>query len=92
VAIGHRLAASMMLWLAFALCATAILVAGTRLSREGDEIARLTGMGGTWVGMALLATVTSLPELMTGLSAVTWPVRPRSQSATCSAVACSTSR
>jgi len=76
VAIGHRLAASMMLWLAFALCATAILVAGTRLSREGDEIARLTGMGGTWVGMAQLATVTSLPELMTGLSAVTMAGAP----------------
>jgi cation:H+ antiporter len=61
----------MTLWLAFALCAAAILIAGTRLSREGDEIARLTGMGGTWVGMALLATVTSLPELMAGLTAVT---------------------
>ncbi|MCU0939854.1 MAG: sodium:calcium antiporter [Burkholderiaceae bacterium] len=61
----------MMLWLAFALCAVAILVAGSQLSRYGDEIARLTGLGGTWIGMVLLATVTSLPELMTGLSAVT---------------------
>jgi cation:H+ antiporter len=61
----------MTLWLSFALCAAAILVAGARLSREGDEIARLSGLGGTWIGMALLATVTSLPELMTGLSAVT---------------------
>lgn len=60
-----------MLWLTFALCAAAILIAGTRLSRYGDEIARLTGFGGTWIGMVLLATVTSLPELITGISAVT---------------------
>jgi cation:H+ antiporter len=60
-----------MLWLTFVLCAAAILVAGTRLSRCGDEIARLTGFGGNWVGLVLLATVTSLPELITGLSAVT---------------------
>jgi cation:H+ antiporter len=66
----------MMLWLAFALCAAAILVAGTQLSRYGDEIARLTGLGGTWIGMVLLATVTSLPELMTGLSAVTMAGAP----------------
>ena len=60
-----------MLWLTFALCAAAILFAGSRLSRYGDEIARLTGFGGTWIGMVLLATVTSLPELVTGISAVT---------------------
>lgn len=66
----------MMLWLAFALCAAAILLAGTQLSRYGDEIARLTGLGGTWIGMVLLATVTSLPELMTGLSAVTMAGAP----------------
>lgn len=61
----------MTLWLSFALCSLAILVAGSLLSRYGDEIARLTGLGGTWIGTVLVATVTSLPELMTGLSAVT---------------------
>lgn len=61
----------MTLWLAFAGCAVVIMVAGTQLSRAGDEIARLTGLGGTWVGIVLLATVTSLPELVTGLTAVT---------------------
>ena len=61
----------MTLWLSFVLCSALILVAGTRLSRYGDEIARLTGLGGTWVGTVLLATVTSLPELVTGLSSVT---------------------
>jgi cation:H+ antiporter len=63
-------------WLSFLLCSALILFAGTRLSRYGDEIARLTGLGGTWIGIVLLATVTSLPELMTGLSAVTVAAAP----------------
>lgn len=57
-------------WLAFALCALFITVAGTYLSRYGDVIADKTGFGGTWIGLVLLATVTSLPELVTGASAV----------------------
>ncbi len=57
-------------WLAFALCAALITVAGTFLSRYGDVIADKTGLGGTWIGLVLLATVTSLPELVTGASAV----------------------
>lgn len=35
-------------WLQLALCAALILVAGTRLSRYGDVIARHTGLGGGW--------------------------------------------
>jgi cation:H+ antiporter len=57
-------------WLQFAICALLIGVAGTRLSRYGDMIADKTGMGATWVGLLLMATVTSLPELATGVSAV----------------------
>lgn len=41
------------------------------LSLYGDVIAEKTGLGGTWVEIALLATVTSLPELVTVVSAVT---------------------
>jgi cation:H+ antiporter len=58
-------------WFQFLLCAALIAVAGSQLSRYGDIIADKTGLGGTWVGLILLATVTSLPELITGLSAVT---------------------
>ncbi len=58
-------------WLEFFLCAVLIAAAGTRLSRYGDVIADKTGLSGTWVGLVLLATVTSLPELVTGVSAVT---------------------
>ncbi|OPY90723.1 MAG: putative calcium/sodium:proton antiporter [Syntrophus sp. PtaU1.Bin208] len=58
-------------WLSLMLCVILIGVAGSRLSRYGDVIADKTGMGGTWIGLILLATVTSLPELMTGISSVT---------------------
>lgn len=58
-------------WLQLALCAALILVAGTRLSHYGDVIARHTGLGGGWIGLVLMATVTSLPELVTGIASVT---------------------
>lgn len=45
--------------------------AGVKLSRYGDVIAEKTGMGGTWIGLVLMASVTSLPELITGVSSVT---------------------
>jgi cation:H+ antiporter len=57
-------------WLQLAACAAVILVAGSRLARYGDVIAHHTGLGGNWIGMVLVATVTSLPELMTGISSV----------------------
>jgi cation:H+ antiporter len=58
-------------WLEFALCLAVIGYAGTRLSVFGDVIADKTGLGGTWIGVVMLATVTSLPELVTGLISVT---------------------
>lgn len=65
------LQADLIAWTAFSACATLIGVAGTYLSRYGDAIADKTGLGGTWIGLVLLATVTSLPELITGVSSVT---------------------
>jgi len=64
---------SAVLWvtLVFVLCAALILVSGVRLSRYGDILAEKTGLGGTWTGLVLMATVTSLPELITGISSVT---------------------
>lgn len=58
-------------WLEFAACMALIGVAGTYLSRYGDAIAEKTGLGGSWIGLVLLATVTSLPELINGISSVT---------------------
>lgn len=59
------------IWLEFVACVAVIGVAGSRLVRYGDALATLTGMSRSWIGMMLMATVTSLPELVTGLSAVT---------------------
>lgn len=59
-------------WIGFFVSAAAILYSGTRLSRYGDIIAEKTGLGRTWIGVLLMATVTSLPELVTGISAVTF--------------------
>ena len=61
----------MLVWFSLIICIAAIGFAGARLSRYGDVIAEKTGIGGTWVGLILLATVTSLPELVSGISAVT---------------------
>lgn len=60
-----------LVWLQFAVCAGLIAFAGPELSRSGDIIAEKTGLSHSWIGLILLATVTSLPELITGLSAVT---------------------
>ena len=65
-----------MVWFQFAVCVFIITVAGVRLSRYGDAIADKTGLGGTWVGVVLLATVTSLPELVTGVSSVVFADTP----------------
>ena len=59
------------LWLEFAACALLVGAAGPVLSRSGDIIADKTGLSGSWIGLILLATVTSLPELITGISSVT---------------------
>lgn len=64
------------IWLQFILCTGVIGIAGFRLSRYGDAIAMLTGLSGNWIGLILVATVTSLPELVTGLSAVTMAAAP----------------
>jgi cation:H+ antiporter len=61
----------MNIWIQFALCAAVILFAGNQLSRYGDVIADRTGLGKRWMGLVLLATITSLPELFTSVSAVT---------------------
>jgi cation:H+ antiporter len=60
----------MLLWLQFAACTGIILVSGTYLSKYGDVIAEKTGLGKTWIGVVLMASVTSLPELVTGTSSV----------------------
>jgi len=59
-----------LIFVEFVALALVIGVSGYFLSLYGDVIAEKSGLGGTWVGIAMLATVTSLPELVTGVSAV----------------------
>jgi cation:H+ antiporter len=60
-----------LIWLSLLASLAVIGVAGVRLSRYGDIIAEKSGLSRGWVGLILLATVTSLPELVTGLTSVT---------------------
>jgi len=60
-----------LIWLKFVLCVLIIFFSGRAVARYGDVIANKTGIGGMWVGVVLLAVVTSLPELFTGISAIT---------------------
>jgi cation:H+ antiporter len=60
----------MLAFVQFIVCAAIIFVAGAKLSYYGDIIAEKIGLGRTWIGVVLLASVTSLPELITGISSV----------------------
>lgn len=53
------------------LAGIAVVFAGSRLARLADKVADEFNLSGAWVGALLLATVTSLPEVVTGLTA-TW--------------------
>lgn len=66
----------MLLWLQLLLCLAVIGYAGYLLSRYGDIIAEKTGMSASWIGLILLSTATSLPELATGISSVTFAHAP----------------
>jgi cation:H+ antiporter len=63
-------------WLQFVLIVGVIGFSGTRLSKYADALAEKTGLGRTWVGLVGLAVVTSLPELVTGTTAVLWVKAP----------------
>ena len=52
----------------FLFCAALIFFAGKRLAYYGDLLAEKTGMSRGWIGLILMASVTSLPELMVGIS------------------------
>lgn len=61
----------MIIWGQFVFLAIIISFFGYKLSKLGDEISSITGLGRNLIGLILLASVTSLPELTTGISAVT---------------------
>ena len=55
----------------FLLCSLFIFFHGKKLSYYGDLISIKSGLGKVWVGLILMASVTSLPELVIGISSVT---------------------
>ena len=57
-------------YLGFLLCAAGIFFFGRKLSYYGDLLAERTGMGKAWTGLILMSAVTSLPEMMVGISSV----------------------
>jgi cation:H+ antiporter len=66
----------MLLWLQLLICISIIGFAGYFLSRYGDIIAEKSGLSASWVGLLLLSTATSLPELVTGVSSVSFAKVP----------------
>jgi cation:H+ antiporter len=46
-----------------------IVLAVTKLSQYGDRLAEYSGLGRLWIGAALLAAATSLPEVFTAARA-----------------------
>jgi len=67
---GHRRARLMRAIGGFGLAALGILVAAPFLASSAKDLAELTGLGNTFVGTSLLGLTTSLPELVTALTAV----------------------
>ena len=64
------MANALLLWAQFAVAAAFVACAGYRLVVNANVIAERTGLGTTFIGVVLLSTITSLPELASGLSAV----------------------
>jgi cation:H+ antiporter len=58
------------IWCKFVICLAIVLFAGTKLARYGDAIAEKTGLGRIWIGMVLIAFITTMPELVTAVSSV----------------------
>lgn len=59
-----------MVWIEFLISAGLITLAAMQLAKSGDIIANRTRMGGMIIGIVLLAGATSLPELLTTISAI----------------------
>jgi cation:H+ antiporter len=54
----------------FSLAAIFLVIITPIMVQSADEIAKLTGLGATFIGTTLVALVTSLPELVTTIAAI----------------------
>lgn len=64
-------------WALYGAASAVILYSGYHVCRETDALATRRGWTRSWAGLVVLATVTSLSELFTGLSAVRLADAPR---------------
>lgn len=55
----------------FITCSSVIIFSGKRLSIYGDKIGDMLGLSKVWLGFIMMASITSLPELISGISSVT---------------------
>ncbi|WP_456383645.1 sodium:calcium antiporter [Persephonella sp.] len=66
----------MSLWITFFLLTAVIFFAGRNLVKYGDILAEKLNLGRTIIGIVFVASITSLPELVTGIGAVTLAESP----------------
>ncbi len=57
------------LWLKFVIAAAIVVFSGYRICDYAEKIAQITKIGRTFIGLMVLAVITSLPELMVTISA-----------------------
>ncbi len=59
-----------MIWLTFFVSAAVIVLAAVKLAEYGDAIGYRTGLGSMFIGTLLVASATSLPELLTAINSI----------------------
>lgn len=59
-----------MIWLTFFLSAAVVVLAAVKLAEYGDAIGYRTGLGSMFIGTLLVASATSLPELLTAINSI----------------------
>ncbi len=65
-----------MSWILFIILSLIVFITGRKLVIYGDILAEKLKLGQTTVGIIFVASITSLPELITGVSAVTFADSP----------------
>ncbi|MCS7178011.1 MAG: hypothetical protein RML46_00465 [Anaerolineae bacterium] len=59
-----------MIWLTFFISAVVVVLAAIKLAEYGDAIGYRTGLGSMFIGTLLVASATSLPELLTAINSI----------------------
>lgn len=65
-----------MIYLIYALLATSVVLLSIKAAKYVDLIDKTTNLSGAFIGGVLLSAVTSLPELLTSISATVWLDNP----------------